>query len=411
MARTSREDPTASYTEAEEGLYQDIVRNALEATGVRFVNLARVDPHTLLVTSGAWVGNPDSAVQVALEAARRLVPGFAPNRVAFQATVNPLVRAVLVDGRTLVAPFEQFASGATHPGILRIASLMLGVRYTLGLPLRVGGRVGGTLAFHSDQPFTPSQQRTAEAFGRQAALTLENAELYATIRRQMAELRRSRDLATAAEERLRRELAEVLHSRVQGRLLAAWHRLVVSERLWGTDPTEALHLVAEARDEIDAIREQEVRQVSYLLHPAFIREGLVPAVRTLVDRFGDQWQISLSVDAELQVWDTPLRNRLPEPLRLAAYRVVEEALNNALRHAHASAIHVALGVNGAAGLCVSVSDDGVGFDPSDQRPGLGLAGIEARTDQAGGVWHLRSAPGHGTTVTARFPLPGDALGD
>ncbi len=224
-------------------------------------------------------------------------------------------------------------------------------------------------------------------------------------RRQAIEgLRRSATLATVAEERLKQQIAELLHGRVQTRLMMAWNRLAECDQLWNSDPKEARALLNQVRDEIDSIREQEIRQASHMLHPAFIREGLGPAVDALVERFDGHLDITVSVEPSLAQLDTPVRSRLPEELRLAAFRIVEEALNNVLRHAEATAVHIQLGVEAQRWLTVSVTDDGRGFNEDEMSMGLGLGSIDSRVLQIGGEWTITSQPARGTTLAAKLLL-------
>jgi two-component system sensor histidine kinase UhpB len=162
--------------------------------------------------------------------------------------------------------------------------------------------------------------------------------------------------------------------------------------------------VRQVTDQLEEIREQDVRQVSYLLHPSFIREGLTPALYGLMERFEGQVHLTLAIDPALAAWDTPIRNRLPEALRLAAFRIIEEALGNVVRHAQATTVHLALGLDGAEALVCTVTDNGQGFDVDGVQPGLGLASIASRVQQVGGQWHITSQRGQGTTVTVRLAL-------
>ena len=101
--------------------------------------------------------------------------------------------------------------------------------------------------------------------------------------------------------------------------------------------------------------------------------------------------------------DDPVANRLPDPVRLAAYRVVEEPLANVYRHAQASRATVELTAPDGT-LEIVVRDDGRGFAPGQALAGLGMNTIAARVGQLGGAWWLDSAPGRGTTLTVRLPL-------
>jgi two-component system, NarL family, sensor histidine kinase FusK len=241
--------------------------------------------------------------------------------------------------------------------------------------------------------------------GIMAVTSLTLAAAVSERKEALADLRRSTEKAIAAEERVRAEIAEFLHSRVQNRLLLAWNRLGTCRQLWSRQPEEAQALLAQVHQELDEIREQDVRQASYLLHPSFIREGLIPAVYGLAERFEGQLHVTVEVDPALAPWDGLIRNRLPEALRLAAFRIIEEALGNVVRHAQATAAHVILSLERHSGLLISVGDDGRGFDVDGVRHGLGLASLESRVTQLGGSWQITSLPGKGTTVSVSLPVP------
>jgi len=264
--------------------------------------------------------------------------------------------------------------------------------------------VVGSLAFHFTAEPLPPLQRSAEAFARQVTLTLHNVRLSVELGRQIEELHRSRRLVVAAEERTRREIAELLHGRVQNRLLLTWNRLGLSEELWASDPERARDLLIEARAEIDEIREREIRRAGYLLHPSFIREGLGPAVRELSARFEDTLEVVVEIERRLEELDTPVRNALPEPVRLGAFRVVEEALVNVLRHADAHRAIVRLGIEGSDHLTIEVRDDGIGFDTASVERGLGTASMASRAAHLGGDCNIESTVGAGTIVRVRVPL-------
>jgi signal transduction histidine kinase len=247
---------------------------------------------------------------------------------------------------------------------------------------------------------------TSAAFADQAALARANVELLEMVKAQVGELRRSRGRITAAEERLRREIGEMLHSRVQSRLLVAWHRLGQGIKLVKEQPDEATVLLTEVRDELDDIREREIRQASHLLHPAVLRVGLLPALRSLINTFGEQFEVELRADAAVRELDDPAENRIDEAIRLAAYRVVEQALANVAKHAGAAHVTVTVELHGRETLAIAVRDDGRGFDPSRRGDGLGLTSIATRVEAAGGDWDIASAPGVGTTLSLRLPIGG-----
>ena len=246
-------------------------------------------------------------------------------------------------------------------------------------------------------------QGVAAAYTRQALLAAENARLLDVLREQVEELERSRRLIASAEERLRQDIAELLHSRVQNRLLVAAYRLEDCRELIGDEPARARELLEEVSQQLQQVREHDIREVSHLLHPSIIQVGLVPAVERLTEDFLSRFRVELDVDGAVTELDDPEDNRLPETVRLAAYRVIEEALGNAARHARANRVDIALAV-GDRELVIRVCDDGLGFDSRVIRTGLGLSSIAARVGCVGGSWRVNSRIGQGTALEAFLPL-------
>ncbi len=392
--RTFRED---------EALYQEIADNALVVTGARLVSLSWYDPGEQMHRLGAIA--PRTLFDLMIGAVRAVLPRFSP-QVPFRADVNPATRAVLIEGRALLAPFMEHAAGTMPAVVLRVATATGGLRWTHSVPLLVGGKVTGALAFHFTERPEPEKLLVAEAFAKQVALTLENTRLLDALRQRAEELERSRERIVVAEERTRREIAELLHSRIQARLLVATHRLWECRAILSQDPAKAAALLGELTDEFDRIREEDVRQVSHLLHPSVIRIGLLPALQQLAEDFEPQLRVTVTAGVRVTELDHPARNALPEPLRLAVYRFVDEALANVARHAGVDAALVTVDFDGALepALCVTVRDEGPGFDVSVAHAGIGLRSMQDRVEQLRGTLAIASAPGSGTTLTARLPL-------
>ncbi len=304
------------------------------------------------------------------------------------------------------------ARDAAHLRLLR----RVGLYAAMIVPLIAREQVLGAITLataESGRRYTEHDLALAEELARRAALFVANAHLYhetqaalAKERATRAELQRSRQLIIQATETLRREIAELLHGRVQSHLLVAWHRLGQAAQLLDRDLDAARALIAQVREEIDQIREREVREASHALHPSIINVGLVPAVRSLCGRFADHFTVTLAVDPTLEARDRSLDEPLPALLRLAAYRVIEEALTNAYRHGAATAVQVELQLREDEGLRVTVRDNGRGCEPARIQAGIGLSSIAGHVDLFGGTWSLESSVGGGATLTAVLPLPG-----
>ena len=336
------------------------------------------------------------------------------------AAAAALIERVRANGEALT--YDRGVSSVTADKVWRQAG---DGDFVIAVPCRWDDRLVGILAADGIS-YLPSADQLAMAVAgarqvaiaiesaqnvvEQAALREENAHLIAQLQIKVDEITRSRQQITAAEERLRREIAELLHSRVQTRLLLVWNKLGICSGLIATNDEGARSLLNEVRDEVDQIREQEIRAASHLLHPSIIRVGLVPAVRSLTNRFEDYFRVSLQIDPRLIDLDAPTENQIDPTLRLTAYRVLEEAFSNIYHHARANLVEISLAVSDAFELVIVVRDNGQGFDSSRIKLGLGLNSIAGRVDQFGGKWEITSAVDRGTTLTVRLPLevdPGD----
>lgn len=373
---------------------QQIVEDAEAALGFPFIVLSRFDT-AARTTQPVFIGGLQGQNnQRALRLGRRLVPRFDLYTVN-SVDVNPLLRATFEGSEPVIGSVEAFTHGVVPPLIARIASRIAGAVHCIAIPLCVGDRVLGSLSFHQRSPhFSLAWIRTAQAFSRQVALSIHNAELLKEGRRTAAALEASRRLVSEAEERTRRDLSEFLHSHVQSRLLVAEYHL--SEI---TDVSEPARRRIEAvLSELEDLRERDVRQVSHQLHPEALRIGLVTALQLLATRLQGVLEVQLVADDALIATE----RTLSMPLRLAAFRVIEEALGNVLKHASASRATVWLGLE-PRGLRLEVTDDGRGFEVGTQPAGLGLLCLGARIESTGGCWGIQSQPGGPTRLWAEVP--------
>jgi signal transduction histidine kinase len=388
----------------EQSTYQKIVQNSLEVTGSRIVVFALLDPTTQRVRTLAWAGQPLGAAQRGLEVVQRVLPGWDPMKVDHAANANPLVTRVYIGGEAVSASVRDIAASTVDTLVIVAGETVLGIHHGFLCPLKAGDEILGSLGFYGTAPITDQERRVCEAFVREASLTVENARLVERVREQVKHLQDARRRVSEAEERQRQEIAELLHSRVQSNLLLLWNKLGGARDIATTDPERARAMLLEAQNELDEIRERDIRQASYLLHPAIIRVGLIPALRSLAARFESLLTVSVVTDAEVARVDDPLHNQLAEEFRVSIYRIVEEALNNIQRHAEATRATLILGIPTRGKFLLELADDGRGFDVAAVRPGLGLTVIDDRVEQLGGAWAFQSVPGTGTTLRVEVPL-------
>jgi len=262
----------------------------------------------------------------------------------------------------------------------------------LGVPVRDGDRVLGIIfaankvsAAAASRGFTGRDEEILSLFAAHAAIALTNARLY----------ERSQELSVLQE---RSRLARELHDAVTQKLFSIRAHARAAAVLAARDPAD----LARVRSEIDVIgtlgaeAHAELRAViDGLAPPDLEAAGLAGSMRSYVVLAGRAYGIPVAfAAAELPP--------LGPPVEAALYRVGQEALHNALRHAGAGRIRVALSRT-ARRVVLEVADDGRGFVPEMPSGGLGLASMRERASAAGGVLTVRSGPA-GTRVRMTVPV-------
>jgi two-component system sensor histidine kinase UhpB len=210
-----------------------------------------------------------------------------------------------------------------------------------------------------------------------------------------------------AHEDERQRIARELHDDTGQMLTLLLIRLNLLESQPGAEAIapQLMELRGIVSSSIDQVR----RLALNLRPPAIDQLGLIPSLRSLVATFSESTGIETTLRLPRE------RITLAPEYTLAIYRITQEALTNAAKHAHAS--HITVTVESTTDeLLVEVVDDGLGFTPDslmnragrerEGGAGVGLFGMEERARLAGGALDVRSAPGHGATITLRAPLEG-----
>jgi signal transduction histidine kinase len=226
-----------------------------------------------------------------------------------------------------------------------------------------------------------------EAIGDQAAIAIENARLF-----------NQASAVAALEERQR--LARELHDSVSQALYGIALGARTARRRLGESVAAN---VAEPLDYVLTLAEAgltEMRALIFELRPESLEsEGLIAAITRQAASTQARYGVRTSVDLPQQEPAAPL------PIKEAAYRITQETLHNTVKHARASNVAIHLTANESA-IELEISDDGLGFDPQGEFPGhLGLRSMRERASGVGGDFEVESAPGKGTRVTLRVPLP------
>lgn len=259
------------------------------------------------------------------------------------------------------------------------------------------------------QVWTRSRSLTDEQLNRllgylvsEAAIALDNAELYREAEAQREQLRTFVNEVIANEERDNRQLALNLHDGLVQQIVAAYQHLQSAQAWRGRDPgVEERELERGVRILQQSI--VEARRLIGQLRPAGLDDfGLAHAVRLFVNQqaAADEWNIALEVSP---AWPT-----LSPSAETALYRIIQEATNNARKYAHSPRLTISLSVEADA-LQVTVQDWGQGFDPDavlvqpERGLHMGLMGIRERADLLGGTCEIHSAPGEGTRIVICLP--------
>jgi signal transduction histidine kinase len=245
--------------------------------------------------------------------------------------------------------------------------------------------------------WTPQEERLFHEIGRRLADALDTLLMFHDLResernleRSRAELGASRARIVAAADETRRQIERDLHDGVQQRLLSLALAQRTAEAIVPPELYELrVQLSQVAEGLMDAL--DELQEISRGIHPAILAQGgLAPALKTLARRS--------AVPVELEV---RAETRLPEPVEVAAYYVVSEALTNTAKHAHASEAHVTVEARDGV-LELSIRDDGSGG--ADPARGSGLIGLTDRVDALGGTIEVASPVGQGTTLLITLPI-------
>jgi signal transduction histidine kinase len=262
------------------------------------------------------------------------------------------------------------------------------------VPMTFHGRVLGVFgAFDRlvDGPdFTAEDERLMEAFAASSATAVATAQSVFQLG-----LRRAIEAAEAERGRWAREL----HDDTLQELAALKIALASARR--SADLPGVHEVLDEAIGQIDGTI-RDLRAIINDLRPAALDAlGVLPAVEALVERAAARAGVEIELVTDRAFEADSARNRLAPEVELALYRLVQESVTNAVRHAEASRVRIEIGEQDDC-VVTTVTDDGVGFDATAGHAGFGLIGMRERVAFAGGSLDVSSS-GEGTCVTFRLP--------
>ncbi|MBK7455353.1 MAG: GAF domain-containing sensor histidine kinase [Anaerolineales bacterium] len=273
-------------------------------------------------------------------------------------------------------------------------------------PLRSGLNVYGALLFAHPNPdyFNSERSNLLDIIGRQSVTAIQNARLY-------QDLVEEKERMVEVHEEARKKLARDLHDGPTQSVAAIAMRLNITRRMMSKD-------VQAAGEEIIKLEElahrttKEIRHMLFTLRPLILEsQGLTAAVQSMADKMLETFSQKMTVQIDERV-----TKQLEMGKQGVIFYIIEEAVNNARKHAAADTIAVRLKPVEAGIALLEIQDNGVGFDVGamsqayDKRANssLGMVNLRERSELVNGLLHIDSAPGKGTKIQVYIPLTEDA---
>ena len=259
----------------------------------------------------------------------------------------------------------------------------------LGVPVRIHGEAWGNL-YLTDKTrgqFNLADEQSAVILAEWIAIAVNNARSVAAERVQ---------LSFEAAEQERRKWARELHDETLQNLAGLRVMLSTARRHADTEP--CVEVINESIDRVDGTISEMRRLIADLRPAALDQLGVGPALTALVERVEADSGIAIDLRLDFAVRANTGGGRLVPQLEDTIYRLVQESLNNAVRHGGARRAIVEVFEEGSK-VTVRVVDDGSGFDPDAPRVGYGLTGMRERVALAGGELEISSGP-EGSTIGA-----------
>jgi signal transduction histidine kinase len=263
------------------------------------------------------------------------------------------------------------------------------------VPLDFRGRARGVLvALNGDQEsraFGAEEEHLLMSFGASAAIAIATA--------QSVEAERLKDSIRASESE-RSRWARELHDDTLQELGAI--KLMLQPAHTSGQP-EAIDRAVQGALEQLQLSISSLQSLITELRPASLDElGVQPALEALAKRTSTRYGLEVNTHFDLDFDNGRAPTRLTGDVESTAYRLVQEAITNAVKHSHGNTIAVHV-VEEDGKILITVRDDGTGFDPEGGTGGFGLLGMRERVELAAGRVFIDSEPGHGTTVRAEIP--------
>ena len=364
------------------------VRRGAQRIADRLVYGSRATPYELLSDFSQRVSSTYAADDVLPRMARLVAEGIGADRAAVWLRSDGVLRVAASwpddDERPAPVGIDDGAAVPPLPGS------------TDTFPVDHHGDSLGALgvAMPLNDPMDPTKAKLVEDLASQAGLVLHNVRLTAELQARLDDLRAAQKRLVAAQDHERRKLERNIHDGAQQQLVALTVKLRLAQALVGKEPARAESMLIDLQADSQSALE-DLRDLARGIYPPLLADkGLAAALASQLRKS--------AVPATLLADGV---GRYPQEIEAAVYFSCLEALQNAAKYAAASSATVELHDDGPE-LGFTVSDDGLGFDPTSVVYGTGLQGITDRLGAIDGRLAVESAPGRGTVVTGHVPSRG-----
>ena len=271
-------------------------------------------------------------------------------------------------------------------------------------PLRSGFNVYGAMLFAHPDPnyFTKERCGLLDIIGRQAVIAVQNARLY-------QDLVEEKERMVDVQEEARKKLARDLHDGPTQSVAAMAMRVNLARRMMNKDVKEATKELVKI-EEMAHRTTKEIRHMLFTLRPLILEsQGLSAALHAMAEKMRETFSQNVIINVDEAILDDMEMGK-----QGVIFYIIEEATNNARKHANAPHIWVRLRPFEAGIALLEVEDDGLGFDVAavnksyDKRGSLGMINLRERTELVNGLLNMDSAPGKGTRVQVYIPLTEEA---
>ncbi len=271
-------------------------------------------------------------------------------------------------------------------------------------PLRSGFNVYGAMVFAHPDPnyFSPDRQDLLDIIGRQAVVAIQNARLY-------QDLVEEKERMIEVHEEARKKLARDLHDGPTQSVAAMAMRINIARRMMEKDTKMAVEELSKI-EELAHRTTKEIRHMLFTLRPLILEsQGLSAALNSMADKMRETYNQNVIVNV-----DDNLTGQMEMGRQGVIFYIIEEAVNNARKHANALNIWVRLRPFQQGMALLEIEDNGVGFDIEamnkayDKSSSLGMVNLRERAELVNGLLNLQSTPGKGTNVSVYIPLTDEA---